>query len=640
MRTTKSLLDSLQQLNLAMTREIQALNLPKLGPSFMTLPADQVQAALVAHRLVKKMSPPSSSKERAQKSVLSMLEYDASGPISFEPASMNIDCFSRHILYNARLTYHKIFRNYKINYQDFDFPSGESYDSAQGDVSLVAKLRDPKHWKVTRDCADDFIKIIFNNLHLKRSAMSHVRAHPFYIKHKGRIDKYLWDLYKDEKKASFLIFSVKVREFLLTVIPGARLSTVPKDQEVDRVIQVEAFGNMCVQRAHAHSHIKLIEKFFGYKLEHSQILHQQLIADKENATIDWRNASNSNWTAVLRFFYPESVFNKLLNSRSPIVTYSGEYSSLNMIAPMGNGFTFEVMTTFLLILAREFDSCASVFGDDVIIHNDCAHNYIQLLSYMGWTVNDTKSFISSSFRESCGAFYHDEIGYLKSFDLWFPENMMECMINTNKLYVLLQSRTSHELYDIIEKYWMQMRDLFPAYCRRVATNAIQSTAHRELIFKHSCEYYPIVGERLYRYVYLQRDALDLTGGILVNQSQYNKSFRTCLELQHIKRKLHNRLMPLLENLCYSKYDIVVVPLQEPIQYSFVPIDNIKSRHWIAYHFTNGRVVTPTKRKYKGVFELRCVLPGFSLTICSIRTIKNQLPTGSSFSKKAFRSNLC
>ena len=99
---------------------------------------------------------------------------------------------------------------------------------------------------------------------------------------------------------------------------------------------------------------------------------------------------------------------------------------------MGNGFTFGLMTFTLLCAARQYDSFAHVFGDDIIIDGDVAPAFIDLLHVTGWTLNSSKTFLTGPFRESCGGFVHSGV-YLDSYKIEWAENIVEACVTVNKV---------------------------------------------------------------------------------------------------------------------------------------------------------------------------------------------------------------
>ena len=138
------------------------------------------------------------------------------------------------------------------------------------------------------------------------------------------------------------------------------------------------------------------------------------------ATIDFRNASDSISLKVIETLFPRWFVQLLRNRRSEyILGLDGQWYKPLKLSSMGNGFTFEVMSFLLTVIARSFDQEASSFGDDVVIHPGHARDFIMRAAEIGFVVNEEKSFIglTDPFRESCGANYHKDHGYISSFDL-------------------------------------------------------------------------------------------------------------------------------------------------------------------------------------------------------------------------------
>lgn len=599
MQSTQNELLQFQHLQLSLKSEIAALNLPPLGPDFKSLDKQSASDALIAYRLTKKLSKVDVDVTRAEKSVRDMLHYDENGLTSFNPSKLELDPYIRQHIYQSRLVFQETLRNFKIDYQSFDFPSGESFDSSRGDVSLYSKLKNNKHWKVTQSCRLHFAKLIYHNLWFKRIAMDKVRQHPFYIKHKTAIDKHLWEKHKTSHNAAFDIFYEKMREFVFTLEIGARLATVPKDNDKDRVIEIECLGNMCVQRAIAHSFRNVIEKHYGYDLQMAQLIHQQMISDFSNATIDFSNASNSNWKSLLEFFFPKKVYQLLCDARSSVVCYSGEYYGLNMIAPMGNGFTFEVMSFFLLTLARGFDSLASVFGDDVIIDRDTSPAFVELMTCLGWKINETKSFIDGNFRESCGSFKHKD-AYLTSYDFWLATDVCDMMICTNKIFVLLKSTYDPRLTLVLKKFWYQAIKLLPSRSLRIAKQSLVHEPEKvyEYTLKNPAKVKSLLG---YKYKKLVTNMIipssekyPLEKGVLVDRKTYEARTKICTETENKRyKKLQRKAQVEAQKYNYTKFRICEYPVRDLVDHvRRAPITNVRNKVWLGTYYRFNRVVQP------------------------------------------------
>lgn len=96
-------------------------------------------------------------------------------------------------------------------------------------------------------------------------------------------------------------------------------------------------------------------------------------------------------------------------------TLYGQYVHYNhKFSSMGNGFTFELESLLFFALAKASQIIAgdnrafcSSFGDDIITTASSYDLLCEVFSFYGLTVNETKSYTSGYFRESCGAdFWH------------------------------------------------------------------------------------------------------------------------------------------------------------------------------------------------------------------------------------------
>lgn len=86
---------------------------------------------------------------------------------------------------------------------------------------------------------------------------------------------------------------------------------------------------------------------------------------------------------------------------------------LEKISSMGNGFTFELETLIFWALATSVcdflgvDSTdVSVYGDDIIVPTETVSSLLETLEFLGFRMNQEKSFWSGKFRESCGKDYY------------------------------------------------------------------------------------------------------------------------------------------------------------------------------------------------------------------------------------------
>lgn len=573
---SKSVQSIINEINNSVTN-LRSLNLPNLGPDFKLLSGEQASIALAAYRATKYWTEQGGdSPDRATKSVAAVIEYDEKGLKTFSPTRIE-EQHVKHLIYKTRHRLHDILNGFKLNYNEFDFPSGETFVSSGGDVSLLAKLRDPKQWTCTPDAYDMFSRIVFNNTHLKRCAMVHIRNKESNLSNTSKRKMYstLWGHFNN----AFEVFNVRFKR-IVTFVFGSRIATVPKDLEKDRVINVEPFGNMICQRCIAYALKKCFRDAFGYDLNDGQQLHQDLIADSSNATIDFSNASNSHFLAPFKFFFPKRVVELCMKTRSEVSYYKGTdtYVHWNMLSPMGNGFTFEVMTIFLMAMARELDNHSHVFGDDVIIANECASWFIETLSTCGWVINEEKTFVYSKFRESCGAFYHDTTGYLSSFKIEHPgkeSGFYDCMVILNKMTYVSRNIPDSPVKDILKECVANSLSFCPAY-------ALRSIGTVDISNRISA-------------------LTNLDKGVWCSISYFKKMTRDN-DYKVTSRALSAQIRSLRSDYQVKGVQVLKIPVVSSEQYRFNPIDHVKSKFWIAYYMWNNRTMLPQRRKIVSKWE--------------------------------------
>lgn len=318
---------------------------------------------------------------------------------------------------------------YKFN-SDVSFPKGSEFFATRGNNSLECRLA-YSVWTVTPDCFDQFANLVYNHKALKRAARE--RYTRWYRKQnlstpRKVSEKYLWTKLGNAKS----IFNWKLSK-IVQFEHGSRFSTVPKNNAVRRPINIECFGNMIIQKQMGDCFREIVTTSYGNNMSVLQGVHKTRLTDRSIATIDLKNASDSINLDLIRFLLPTKVFNQISKSRSEyILGPDDNYYPLKKVSSMGNGFTFELMTLILTSLCRVLDPLSSVYGDDIIIANEHAPRLIKALEDVGFQVNIEKSFINSEFRESCGGNFHDQFGYIESYDFLWPENVHDCITFYNK----------------------------------------------------------------------------------------------------------------------------------------------------------------------------------------------------------------
>lgn len=342
--------------------------------------------------------------------------------------------------YKARHKIHQWLASFNLS-DDIGFPNGGSQMPTRARNSIASYLK-KNEWTCTADNFEQFCSLVYSHAALKRAFRKRYQkwfAETFIGFETGECDKYLYERFD----TPFQIFRWKL-ERVVKIVHGSRFATVPKNNDNERPINIEPFGNLLVQKRIGDG-IREVLKGQNLDLDNTALLHRALIRDSKYATIDLKDASDSVSVALCQFLLPHWFFSSLMNSRSyMLLGHDGDYHTLRKISSMGNGFTFELMTMILYALCQCLDADSSVFGDDIIINKTAATHVIELLEEVGFKVNLQKSFIDGPFRESCGANYHDDFGYIKSYDFYWPENIHDCIVVFNKVADLSEIYPSFE----------------------------------------------------------------------------------------------------------------------------------------------------------------------------------------------------
>lgn len=397
-------------------------------------------------RYLKKMETPDESVSaiRAEQCWLNWIGHDASLPSNLElPPSR---------WYIARKMVHKALEHFAID--EFTLPNGSEFTPTRGRESIQQRLSHST-WDCTRSNIDLFARLCYRTPALKKAVRERfknlVQKHGTDLKSAQRM---MWSRLAglNNQQRARIIWAFKVRS-VVTFVEGSRFTTVRKDNSKDRPINIEGFCNLVTQRSIGLGLKKVIHTFFGVDLSVAQDVHAEVISLAHKATIDLKNASDSVSWALVKFLFPKWFIRLLEQTASPAVLGpDGDYHWTKKISAMGNGFTFELMTLILLAITRCSDPASLVYGDDIIVDNDVAHDVISDITSVGFIVNEAKSFVSSPFRESCGANYHDDHGYIRSFDFEYPETIGDCVALHNKAYYLSRYYASFkQLYNSLTR---------------------------------------------------------------------------------------------------------------------------------------------------------------------------------------------
>lgn len=229
----------------------------------------------------------------------------------------------------------------------------------------------------------------------------------------------------------------------------SRLIAVPKTQKGPRLIAAEPSANLWCQQ--------VIRKYLMDRTRSSWIRHMINFNDQtpnqlaalaashsgSQATVDLKAASDrmSCWVVERAFRGRFDLLRALHASRTtiirnPIDKKSPEFYRLRKFSTMGSAVTFPVQSLVFAAIglastmyveqtrsyARMRDLCKAVrvFGDDIIVPTHVLGTLRHLLEYLGFEVNDTKTFGTGKFRESCGVDAYDGVDVTPAYALSMP----------------------------------------------------------------------------------------------------------------------------------------------------------------------------------------------------------------------------
>lgn len=402
-------------------------------------------------RYHKKMEEPMAEKQKqlAEDCWSQWITFDGTLPINL--------ILPNSIWYKVRARIHKDFRNAKTRYfasPNFRFPKGSQFEPNRGHTSIEAVLCQ-RNWTCTPENFEAFASLAYRVHGLRKAAKQRYKQwferHDFDLS-MSEADALLYRRFsKTKHSVGFSVFKWKL-ERTVRFERGARFSTVPKNNEKRRPINIECFANVLTQSEIGEGLRSLLLNEYMINLDSLADIHRLKIQDVDRwATIDLQNASDSVSKALVRFLFPEWFVVELESRAAPFVLGPDSlYYETKKISAMGNGFTFELMTYILVCLCVEYDPLGTSFGDDITVDPKVAPDLIKALESVGFVVNQQKSFISGDFRESCGANYHRLEGYIESFDFLWPETIADCVNLLNKAYFLGRKyRSFKDLYNAL-----------------------------------------------------------------------------------------------------------------------------------------------------------------------------------------------
>lgn len=214
-----------------------------------------------------------------------------------------------------------------------------------------------------------------------------------------------------------LNWPVDAQSTIIPLVRGNRVTTVPKDARIDRIIAVEPHMNIYVQLGFG-SMIRSRLKRVGVDLDFGQAENASLALKGARegtlATVDLSSASDTISYELVRLLLPEDWFYHLeaCRSRQFRTSREGEWETYSKFSSMGNGYTFELeslifwaISSACIAVVADDATDLRVYGDDIVLPCSAYPLLVETLSFLGFSVNKRKSFSTSLFRESCGAHF-------------------------------------------------------------------------------------------------------------------------------------------------------------------------------------------------------------------------------------------
>jgi hypothetical protein len=204
---------------------------------------------------------------------------------------------------------------------------------------------------------------------------------------------------------------------LFEIVPGNRVTTVPKNAKTERTIAIEPCMNMYIQKGLGgvlRSRLKRV----GVDLDdqsRNQVLCKEASITGLFSTIDLSSASDTVSMRLVEELLPPDWVTAIKQCRSPVgVLPDGAVHQYQKVSSMGNGFTFELeslifwaICSSVISLYHPRERRFAVYGDDLVVPVECTGTILWMLDYCGFTPNSKKTFVDGPFRESCGKHYFE-----------------------------------------------------------------------------------------------------------------------------------------------------------------------------------------------------------------------------------------
>lgn len=271
---------------------------------------------------------------------------------------------------------------------------------------------------------------------------------------------------------------VKKREYE-DYTPHSRLVAVPKTFNKPRLIAAEPNEHQwCQQNIWNYLEARVKNSWIGLFIRfRDQDLNQSLCSfgskDGSLCTVDLSSASDRvSCRAVGNLFWTHPALVQALRATRTRVLVQNlnkdlpQRIELKKFSTMGSAVTFPIQSILFLCVAlatcftkyrlrdprKEMSGLfgkVAVFGDDIIVPNDCRELLQQVLEVLDFKVNDDKTFSEGFFRESCGVDMYRGVDvtpvYLHDLTVATPESVASMVDTCNNFYKKFYITTSVQL---------------------------------------------------------------------------------------------------------------------------------------------------------------------------------------------------